>query len=88
MAFLEFLVAAAWAWIVTADVFQRIAHWLLMSVTAVRAMYVTVLVVVMVMVVIMVAIRAMNMGVLVHRWCSRKGSNIEWPHYPANAAGQ
>lgn len=67
VAFLEFLVAAAWAWIVTADVFQRIAHWLLMSVTAVRAMYVTVLVVVMVMVVIMVAIRAMNMGVLVHR---------------------
>ena len=65
MAFLEFLVAAAWARIVATYVFQRVTHWLLMGVTAVRAMDVAVLVVVMIMIV--VAIRTMNMGLLVHR---------------------
>ena len=65
MAFLEFLVAAAWARIVATYVFQRVTHWLLMGMTAVRAMDVAVLVVVMIMIV--VAIRTMNMGLLVHR---------------------
>lgn len=67
MAFLEFLVAAAWARIVATYVFQRVTHWLLMGVTAVRAMDVAVLVVVMIMIMIVVAIRTMNMGLLVHR---------------------
>ena len=65
MALLEFLVAAARARIVAANVFQRIAHWFLMAVVAVRAMDVTVVFVV-VMVMIVVAVRAMDVG-LVHR---------------------
>ena len=69
VAFLEFLVAAAWAGIVAAYVFQRVAHWLLMSVTTVRAVYVAVLVVMVVvrMVMIVVAVWAMHVGLLVHR---------------------
>ncbi|RMO03865.1 hypothetical protein ALQ48_01617 [Pseudomonas coronafaciens pv. zizaniae] len=67
MAFLEFLVAAAWAWIVATHILQGIAHRVLVSVTAVRTMNVGVLVVMMIMVVIVVAIWAMNMGLLVHR---------------------
>ncbi|RMP28453.1 hypothetical protein ALP72_02955 [Pseudomonas coronafaciens pv. coronafaciens] len=72
VAFLEFLVAAAWAWIVATHILQGVAHWVLVSVTAVRTMNVAVLVVmmimvVMIMVVIVVAIWAMNMGLLVHR---------------------
>ena len=65
MAFLEFLLAATWAWIVAAHVFQCVAYRLLVSVAAVGAMNVAVLVVVMIMIV--VAIRTMNMGLLVHR---------------------
>ena len=69
VALLEFLLAAAWAWIVAADVFQLVAHWLLMSVTAVRAVNVAVLVIVMAMIVVMVvvAVWAMHVGLLVHR---------------------
>lgn len=71
VALLEFLLAAAWARIVAAYVFQLVAHWLLMSVTAVRAMDVAVLVIVMamivVMVMVMVAVWAMHVGLLVHR---------------------
>ena len=69
VALLEFLLAAAWARIVAAYVFQLVAHWLLMSVTAVRAMDVAVLVIVMAMIVVMVvvAVWAMHVGLLVHR---------------------
>lgn len=71
VAFLEFFVAAAGARIVATDVFQRIAHWLLMSVTAVRAVNMAVLVVVMIVLVIVVmvvvAVWAMHVGLLVHR---------------------
>ena len=65
VAFLEFLVAAAWARIVATNVLQGIAHRLLVSVAAVRAVDMAMLVIVMVMIV--VAIRAMDMGLLVHR---------------------
>ena len=69
VALLEFLLAAAWARIVAAYVFQLVAHWLLMSVTAVRAVNVAVLVIVMAMIVVMVvvAVWAMHVGLLVHR---------------------
>ncbi|RMN85286.1 Repressor protein c2 [Pseudomonas cannabina] len=67
VAFLEFLVAAAGAWIIAADVLQGVAYRFLVSVTAVRTVDMAVLVVVMIMVVIVVAIGAMNMGLLVHR---------------------
>ncbi|BAP43763.1 repressor protein c2 [Pseudomonas sp. StFLB209] len=65
MALLEFLVAAARARVVAANVFQRIAHRLLVAVVAVRAMDMTVVLVVM-MVVVVVAVRTMDVG-LVHR---------------------
>jgi hypothetical protein len=66
VALLEFLVAAARAWIVAADVLQGIAHRLLRSMIAVRAMHVTV-VVLMVMVVIVVAVRTVHVRLLGHR---------------------
>lgn len=65
MALLEFLVAAAWAWVVTANVLQGIAYRLLRRVVAVRAMDMT-MVVIVVMVMIVVAIGAMNMRLLGH----------------------
>ncbi|PHN47402.1 repressor [Pseudomonas syringae] len=68
MAFLEFLVAAARARIVTTDIFKGIAHRFLVSVTAVWTVYMAVLVVVVI--VVMVAIGAMHMGLLVHRFYS------------------
>ncbi|GFM64955.1 hypothetical protein PSCICJ_10730 [Pseudomonas cichorii] len=67
VAFLEFLVAAAWARIVATNVLQGIAHRLLVSVAAVRAVDMAMLVIVMVMIMIVVAIRTMDMGLLVHR---------------------
>jgi hypothetical protein len=68
VALLEFLVAAAWARIVAANVLQGVAHRLLMGMAAVRTMDMAMLVVVMGMViVIVVAIGAMHMGLLVHR---------------------
>lgn len=69
VALLEFLLAAAWARVVTANVFQLVAHWLLMSVTAVRPMDMAVLVIVMAMIVVMVvvAVWAMHVSLLVHR---------------------
>ncbi|RXF64366.1 repressor [Pseudomonas syringae] len=79
VAFLEFLVAAAWAGIVTTDILEGVAHWLLMGVTAVRTVYMAVLVVVVI--VIMVAIGAMHMGLLVHRFYSAIKTGA---HYPAN----
>lgn len=68
VALLEFLVAATWAGIIAANVFQRVAHRLLMGMAAVWTVHmaVIVIVVVVVMVVIMVAIGAMYMGLLVH----------------------
>ncbi len=65
MAFLEFLLAAAWAGIVAANVFQGIARRLLVAVIAVRAMHVAVI---MVMNVIMVvsAVRAVDVFLLGH----------------------
>jgi hypothetical protein len=78
MAFLEFLLAAARAGIVAANVLQGVAHRLLMSVAAVRAVYVAVVVV---MVMVVIAIGAMNVVVLVHRGDS---TNKIGAHYPAN----
>ncbi len=65
--FLEFLLAAAWAGVVTAYILQRIAHRLLMAVVAMRAVYVAVVMIVLV-VVFMVAVGAMDVGLLVHRY--------------------
>ena len=69
VALLEFLVAAARARIVAADVLEGIAHRLLRSMIAVRAMHVTV-VVLMVMVVIVVAVRTVHVRLLGHRGSS------------------
>ena len=68
MTLFEFLAAATRAMIVSANVFQRIAHRLLMGVTAVRAMHVAVAVVmgVIMLVMIVVAVRAVNVGLLGH----------------------
>lgn len=66
VALLEFLVAATWAGIIAANVFQRVAHRLLMGMAAVWTVHMAVIVIVVVMVVIMVAIGAMYMGLLVH----------------------
>jgi len=74
VALLEFLAVAARAWVVAADVFQGIAHRFLVSVAAVRAvdmaMVVIMVVVMVMMVMIVVAVRAMDMGLLGHRFCS------------------
>ena len=64
MALLEFLLTAARARIVATDVLQRIAHRLLVSVAAVRA--VDMAVVVIMVIVIVVAVRTMDMGLLSH----------------------
>jgi hypothetical protein len=67
VALLEFLRAAARARIVAADFLQGVAHWLLGSVVAMRAVDVALgLVMVMCMVVIVVAVGAMDMGLLGH----------------------
>ena len=67
MTFLEFLLAAARAGVVTTDILQRVAHRLLMAVVAMRAVHVAMIVVV---VVVVVAVRAMDMdmGLLVHKY--------------------
>ena len=65
MAFLEFFLTAARARIVATNVLQRIAHRLLVSVAAVRA--VDMAVVVIMVIVIVVAVRTMDMGLLSHR---------------------
>ena len=64
VALLEFLLAAARARIVAADVLQRVAHRLLVSVAAVRA--VDMAVVVIMVILIVVAVRTMDMGLLSH----------------------
>ena len=71
MALLEFLTVAARARVVTADVFEGIAHRFLVGVAAVRAVNMAVVVIVMmIMIMIVVAIRAMDMRLLGHRCCS------------------
>ena len=65
MALLEFLLAAARARIIATHVLQGVAHGLLVSMAAVRA--VDMAVVVIVMIVIVVAVRTMDMGLLSHR---------------------
>jgi hypothetical protein len=69
VALLEFLLAAAWAWIVAANVLQGVAHRLLVSMAAVRAvdMAVVVIMVIVIVIVIVVAVRTMDMGLLSHR---------------------
>jgi hypothetical protein len=67
VALLEFLLAAARARIVAANVLQCIAHRLLVSVAAVRAVDMAVVVVVIMVIVIVVAVRTMDMGLLSHR---------------------
>ena len=69
VALLEFLLTAARARIVAPNVLQRITHRLLVSVAAVRAVYMAVVVVMVVMtvIVIVVAVRTMDMGLLSHR---------------------
>jgi len=64
VALLELLVAAAWARIVAANVFQGVAHRLLMTVIAVWTVNMAVIMVVMIMIV--VAVWAMDMGLLGH----------------------
>ena len=71
VALLEFLAVAAGARVVAADVFQGVAHRFLMSVAAVRAVDMAMVVImVVVMVMIVVAVRAMDMRLLGHRFCS------------------
>ena len=67
MALLEFLLAAARARVVAANVFQRIAHRLLVSVAAVRAVDMAMVVIMVIVIVIVVAVRTMDMGLLSHR---------------------
>jgi hypothetical protein len=64
VALLEFFCAAARARIVATHVLQGVAHRLLVSVAAVRA--VDMAVVVIMVIVIVVAVRTMDMGLLSH----------------------
>ena len=66
MAFLEFLAAAARAGVVAADVFQGVAHRLLVSVTAMGTVDMAMVVIMRVVVMIVVAVGAMDMGLLGH----------------------
>jgi hypothetical protein len=63
VAFLEFLFATAWAWVVAANVFQGVARRFLVAVVAVRAMHVAVI---MAVCVIVVAVRAVDVFLLGH----------------------
>jgi hypothetical protein len=65
VAFLEFLFATAWAWVVAANVFQGVARRFLVAVVAVRAMHVAVIMAVCVIVVV-VAVRAVDVFLLGH----------------------
>ena len=77
MALLEFFLAAAGAWIVAADIFQRIAHRILMAVVAVGSVHMAVagiMVMSMGMGMLMVAVRGMDMGFVGH--CSYSGMKL------------
>lgn len=72
VALLEFLLAAAGARIVAADIFQGVARRLLRGMVAVRTMYVALIMgvavgMVVAMVMIVIAVRAMDVGLLGHR---------------------
>jgi hypothetical protein len=67
VALLELLAVAAGARIVAANVFQGVAHWLLVGVAAVRAVNMAMVVIMLVMIMIVVAVWAMDMGLLGHR---------------------
>ena len=66
VALLEFFAVAAGARVIATDVLQGVAYRFLVRVATVRAVDVA-MVVIVVMVMIVVAIRAMDMGLLVHR---------------------
>ena len=67
VALLEFFLATAGAWIVAADVFQRVARRFLMVVVAVWAMHVTMVVAMVVVVrMIVIAVGAVDVGFLLH----------------------
>lgn len=70
MALFEFFLAAAGARIIAADVFQGVAHGLLWCVAAIWAVDVSVLVIVVLMIVVVGAVRAVNVGFLVHQGLS------------------
>jgi len=65
VAFLEFLLAAARAGVVAANVFQGVARRFLMAVIAVRTMYMAVIMLVRVIVVV-IAVRAVDVFLLGH----------------------
>lgn len=66
VAFLEFFPTAARAGVVTAYVFQGIAHRLLGFMVAVRAMHVPVVAMVMPVIMVVIAVRAMYMRLFRH----------------------
>jgi hypothetical protein len=66
VALLEFFCAAARARIVATHVLQGVAHRLLVSVAAVRAVDMAVVVIMVIVIVIVVAVRTMDMGLLSH----------------------
>jgi len=68
VALLEFLAVAAWARVVAANIFQGVTHRFLVSVAAVWAVHMAMVVImVFVMVMIVVAVRAMDVGLLGHQ---------------------
>lgn len=67
MAFLEFFLAAAWARVVAANIFQRVTHRLCMAVTTAGTVHVALLLgVFMLGGVVVLAIWTVNVGFLLH----------------------
>lgn len=66
MTFLEFLLATAWAGVVATDIFQGVAHRLLVSMVAVWAMHVTVVMIMLMIGLGVVAVGTVYVGLLVH----------------------
>jgi hypothetical protein len=67
VAFLEFFLAAAWARVVAAYIFQRVTHRFCMAVTTAGAVYVALLLgVFMLGGVVVLAIWTVNVGFLLH----------------------
>lgn len=66
VAFLEFLLATAWAGVVATDIFQGVAHRLLVSMVAVWAMHVTVVMIMLMIGLGVVAVGTVYVGLLVH----------------------
>lgn len=84
VALLELLLAAARAWVVTANVLQGVAYRLLVAVVAVRAVYMAMIVVV---IMIVVAVRAMNVGLLGHCGVTPGDDRRGLSHHCATSAG-